>query len=399
MTVPQGAQSGVSGIETPHVLPPHGRSCPAHRNLLTDHPVPAGPDPKERPRTLRLRVAMLAVVLLGSLLAPASVTAASWRTVRVPSSIDATGKRDVSSALQAFVNRLPSRRIVQFPKGAVYRLGGNGIRLDGRHDLQFRGRATLRVTGCDSMDSAFVLTGSTSGITIRDLRIVGGNPYGGTTRSHRGSCQHQHGIALYGASDITIRNVRMRNLWGDCLYVGIDRGRWTRDVLFTDSTCGRNGRQGVAIVAGDDIRVRRVMFDKIAMSVLDIEPNDRSGGATDVVFANNRVTSFSHSSLYQSFLFGANGSMDAMVNRVAVRDNVVTKDTLLSLVGDEYFGYSGQRTRRNIRFTGNRSKVTARRAVLNFKHVDGLVISGNVQRRARGVSLTRIVDSTGITRR
>lgn len=363
---------------------------------------------------------MLAGALVASLVTPGSATVATaglggtplttrvtsdalsgarplYRTVRVPRSIDATGSRNVSSALQAFINRVPNRRTIVFPDGATYLLGGYGIRLEGRRDLEFRGRATLRITGCDAMDSAFYLIGSTSRITIRYLSIVGQNRLGGTTRSHLGSCQQQHGIALYGASRVTVAKVRIRDLWGDCLYVGIDGRRWTRRVRFRDSSCRRNGRQGVAIVAGDDIRIQRNTFDRIAMSVLDIEPNDRRGGATDVLFEDNTVTSFSHSSLYQSFLFGANGSLDAMVNRVIVRDNVVTQGTLLTLVGDEYTGYSGQRTRRNIRFTGNRSKVAAHRTILNFKHVDGVTVSGNRQPLGSGGSLVRFVDSTGIT--
>lgn len=348
-----------------------------------------------QPRVWMASLGILAMTMVVGLLMPGQVAARGWKTVRVPSSIDATGRRDVSSALQAFINRVPNRRIIVFPDRATYRLGGDGIRLQGRHDLTFRGRATLRVTGCDAADSAFSLVGSTSGITIRDLTIAGGNHAGGTSRSHRGDCQHQHGIALYGASRVTVRKVRIRDLWGDCLYVGIDQGRWSRHIRFRDSTCRRNGRQGVAIVGGADVRVQRVTFDKIAMNVLDIEPNDGRGGATDILFADNRVTSFSHSDLYQSFLFGANGSLDAVVERVTVRDNIVTRDTLLTLVGDEYTGFSGQRNRRDIVFTGNRSSVSRSGPVLTFKHVDGVTVSGNSQPGA-GSSLARFVDSTGV---
>lgn len=366
-------------------------------------------------RVATCSLAVTAALVMGvvapgaAMVAPASRTSSSssstsrarplYRTVRVPGRIDPTGRRNVSSALQAFIDQVPDRRTIVFPDGATYLLGSDGLRLSGRHRLELRGRATFRITGCGSSASAFSLTGSTSRITFRHLSIVGGNPYGGTSRSHRGDCQHQHGIALYGVSRITIAKVRIRDVWGDCLYVGMDGSRWSRDVRLRDSSCRRNGRQGVAIVGGDDIRVYRSVFDRIAMSVLDIEPNDRRGGATDIRFEDNKVTSFSHASQYQSFLFGANGSMDAMVNRVTVRDNLVTRGTLLTLVGDEWTGYSGQRTRRNIRFTGNRSRVAATRAVLNFKHVDGVLISGNRQPLGRGGSLVRFVDSTGISNR
>ena len=54
-------------------------------------------------------------------------TPPSGSTYRVPSSIDATGSSNVSSAMQAFVNSVPDGSTISFPTGATYLLGGNGL--------------------------------------------------------------------------------------------------------------------------------------------------------------------------------------------------------------------------------------------------------------------------------
>ncbi len=206
------------------------------------------------------------------------------------------------------------------------------------------------------------------------------------------------GSTIKGASNVELDRVDITRVKGDCVYLGLSpSGVWASDVWYHDSSCDLTGRQGVAIVAGSDFRTERVSFDKIAINVLDIEPNDGRGGARNIVFDNNTVGTYSHSSQFVGFFFGANGSHDAVVDGVKVRNNVVTGKTLSTLVGDEWTGYSGQRNRRNITFTGNRSTVsTTWGPVLKFRHVDGVTVSGNTQPLSNG-ELATFVDSTGVT--
>ena len=297
------------------------------------------------------------------------------------------------------MNSVPNGSTIVFPSGGKYLLGGNGIQLTSRKNLVLEGNGTtLRITGCTNFDSAFVLGGTTSGVTLRGFDVVGDNTRAGTSTSHSGSCEYGHGVLLWGASNIEIDDVNVSRVNGDCVYLGLGPSNvWASDVWYHDSRCELNGRQGLAVVAGKNLRAERLAFDKIAMTVLDIEPNDGLGGATDITFNNNTVGSYSLSTDYRSFFFGANGSHDALVNRIIVRDNLVTGGTLLTLVGDEWTGYSGQRNRRNITFTGNRSTVaTTWGPVLKFKHVDGVTVTGNTQSVTSG-GLATFTDSTGVT--
>ncbi len=344
------------------------------------------PNDGHRPSRAR-RLSVLAIILsLGGLLMPLSANAAPSRPnlYRVPASIDRSGSTNVSVPLQAFIDSVPDRSTIAFPAGATYLLGGNGIKLDGRRKLFFAGHgAKLKVVGCrDATNSAFVigLGNPSSRITIRNFVIAGNNPNGGTPLSFSGSCEYQHGVAIYRSTHVRIDRMQMRRLFGDCVYVGGtgDPLRWSAHVRFTDSVCASNGRQGVAVVAGRDVRVKRVAFDKISIVVFDLEPNTAQGGARNVVFANNRVGTYGHSRQFGGYLFGATGSLAAIISNVTVRDNVVTQRSIKSIVGDG-FDYRGGRTRRNIAITGNRSRIADWGPVLRFIHADGVIVRGNQQ--------------------
>ncbi len=327
---------------------------------------------------------------------PPAVTTSLVATV--PASFDQTGTTDVGAELQAFLDSVPDDHRIVFPSDAVYRIKG-AIRLDGRSGLTLDGNGTtIRLPGCQDANAGFWIGSQeySSDLIIRGFTIVGENEDGGTPEAYKHKCESQHAIALLGASRVTVEDVHIARINGDCLYVGNGRdGSWSTDVTFRDSSCVDNGRQAVAIVGGERVLVERIEMDRLAMHVLDIEPNDGSGGARDVVFAENVIGSYAHSPAFPGFFFGANGSLDAPVERVVVRDNLVTGGSLKSLVGDEFTGYSGQRTRKDIVVTDNRSEVPSEGPVLVFKNADNVIVTGNVQPLTDG-PLTRFINSAGV---
>jgi hypothetical protein len=330
-------------------------------------------------------VAFVAAVVAGTAsveVATAELSpAASRPRVRVPSSIDRTGSTNVSSALQRFIDGVPNDRTIEFPRRGTYLLGGRGITVSGRRNLTFVGRgSTLRTTGCEQSDSAFAvgLGGSSTGIGIRGFRIVGNNVEGGRYRS---GCEHQHGIAIISSHRVSIANVRVERTNGDCVYVGGDRVLSSR-IRMRKSSCRSIGRMGIAIVSGRDVTVERSRFDRIAIHAFDLEPNNARGGAIDVLFRRNRVGSYDRCDCHGGAFFAANGHLGAPIRRIRVRGNVVSGGTLRTIVGTATIG--GGPRRSNIKVVRNRSLVRGRGPVLQFRNIDGVVISGNRQPLAGG---------------
>lgn len=308
----------------------------------------------------------------------------------IPASIDSTGVTEVSKAMQAFIDRIPNESTIVFRWRGVYRLD-RGLVLTNRHGLVFDGNgATLQVTGCTSKNSPFELADLNDRITIRNFALVGGNEDGGTTDAYDPGCEYQAGVAIYQSTNVEIANVTIRKMQGDCLYV--DAGGpdyvWSENVWFHDSACLANGRMGVAITGARGVTIEHVTFDQLAFFVLDIEPFLATGGATDVVFRENRVGTYGHSPRLTSYFFAADGEAGAVIERITVSRNLVTGGFLTSNVT--------RPRRRDIVFANNRSTMRARGTVLEFHHVDGLVVTGNVQPRQRG-PIAEIIDCSGVT--
>jgi hypothetical protein len=96
-------------------------------------------------------------------------------------------------------------------------------------------------------------------------------------------------------------------------------------------------------------------------------------------------------------LFAAEGAEGSTVNDVVVSDNVLTGSAITAQV-------THLTRRTNIVFTNNVSHVTATSGpyngpILNFAHVDGLTVTGNVQPLAAGAVFIRITDSTRVVYR
>lgn len=309
------------------------------------------------------------------------------RVLEVPGNLDTTGRRDVSEQLQSFIDGAPDDSVIRFPAGATFRMD-QGIQVNGRSDLVFDGRGSrFLVTGCDVENAPFSvgLRSPSSGIVIRDFVFIGDNPSPATSDAYTSACEHAHGIAVLGATGVEIDTVTIRGVRGDCLYLGLGPGvRWADDVWFHDSVCEDNGRQGIAVVAGSRGVFERLTFDRLAMHVFDIEPNNGLGGATDMYFADNRVGTFGFSDQYEGFFFAANGSLDALVDDIRVVRNVVVGGSIKTLVGDEFTGFDGQRNRRRIMVAQNMGDRPDEGPVLIFQHVDGLVMRGNSQEATSG---------------
>ena len=141
------------------------------------------------------------------------------RTVSVPSSIDASGATDVSAALNAFIKSVPDGSTIVFKAGGTYRLS-QGLWLTNRHNLVFEGNgATLGAAGSGStlVSTPFRIDQGNGSISIRGFTIVGNNP--NTTTVYTPSGEEQHGVGIWGSSDIEVAHNTIGHTWGDGVYI------------------------------------------------------------------------------------------------------------------------------------------------------------------------------------
>ena len=315
----------------------------------------------------------------------------------MPSSIDDSGKSDASSGIRSWLSSVPNGSTVVFRAGGVYRLD-RGLSLVNRKNLTIDGRgATLKANaGCNPGDSPFMIQGG-SGITIRNFTLTGQAAGVGTSGALRNGCENQEAVGVYGASDILLSDLTMSRMAGDCVYLGPNGGTWASSVTLQDSSCALIGRSGLAITAARSVLVQRVTYNTLGLHVLDIEPDNSSGGGTSITFRNNTVGSFGLTSRFSGYFFAADGAAGSTINNVTVSGNKVS--------GTAHSGYDGSprglnttvevSRRKNIVVTNNKATVASTGTVMTFTHVDGLTVTGNVQPISSG-RLIRVTDCTGV---
>lgn len=310
----------------------------------------------------------------------AQPTASKPVGISVPSSIDPTGKRDVSAALNAFIGRVKNGSTIVFRKGGVYRLSGP-VKFAHRHNLTLNGNgATLKSYGPATESGSLFWLGSyggpNTGITIKNFRLVGNSSSPGVYRSGR---EGAAGVLVDTGSHINIYGLTVSGVWGDCLKVN----SWASYISFHDSNCASVGRNGITIIAGSHVTVQHVRFGRSGYNTFDIEANHSNEGARSIKFLSNTAGTWTNA------FFSANGAGGSVVNGVTVSGNRITGDTLLTVVTIA--------RRKNIVFTNNTSTVRGRGPILRFAHVDGLTVRGNHQPLSSG-SLVSISDCTGVHR-
>jgi hypothetical protein len=310
----------------------------------------------------------------------------------VPASIDATGSADASGPLNAWLRTVPNGSTIAFRARGVYRMN-RGLQVHGRQNLTFIGQgATLRSYGNDGWQSSLFILTASSGIKVSGFRLIGNSPTPGNLLFGR---EYAHAFYVFGSRSVDISGVVIDRVWGDAVAIE----DWADGVSFHDSRVVTVGRNGVSIMAGRNIRVERVAFNRTGGSFLDIEPWQSTGGAHNVLFANNTggTRGVTDPSWGVGMLFAADGVVGSQVSYVKVNNNVLTGSTITAQVTN--------RTRRqNIEMRNNVSRVTASSGpyggpILNFAHIDGLVVTGNVQPRTSGATFIRISDSTRVTYR
>jgi len=332
-------------------------------------------------------------------------------TYDVPGSIDATGATDASSKLNAFIAGVPNRSVIRFDGGATYRLD-KGILLSARNHIVLDGngaRLKLRGAGNDEAAAAFVLRGSDH-IWIRGFDVLGNNPNTTTiyTPAGQGGGENQHVLSLSGwyggppSSFVEINNVTASHVYGDGAYLEGRNIKGVRepshDVWIHGNDWSYIGRNAISSINVNDLLVEDNHFDKIGGAAWDIEPNFVYEQVRRNTFRNNRVGSFGHMPQFPGWFVVSYNVENSPLDQLVVTGNVVS--------GIASSGFDGSPRALHAKFASPASNVVFRNnttsravdgpAVLYFKNVNGVTVTGNEQPLLSS-TLAMFVNCTGVS--
>jgi len=222
---------------------------------------------------------------------PVPAPTASGGAYRVPSSIAANCSVDVTGDLLAWIATVPNNATLVFPAGGCYRIDAS-LRIQDRWGLTFEGNGTTfrAVAEGDQARRHFWFWGG-GNLVLRNLIVRGANPNAGTAEeAYRADREFQHAFALQGVQGALLDQVQAYDVYGDFVYIGPDyRGTftWSRQVTVQKSRFERNGRQGIAIVAAEDVVIADNFIGGVRRATFNMEPTGTGWGARRVRIVRN----------------------------------------------------------------------------------------------------------------
>lgn len=335
--------------------------------------------------------AVLAVAVALGFAAPGPRAGAAG-AVDVPSNIDATGARDVTAELNAFFAGLADGTTVRFARDAHYDVEGI-LFLSGKRSITIEGQGATIEAKTDGAgvavprpsyrgqwprSRAHVVVEDTSGLTVRDLTVRGPNASG----AYRPALEAQAAFVIKASSGVTFDRVALRDTYGDGAYIVGSSSA----IRLRDCTLDHNGRQGVAVVAGENITVERCAIRNTGRSAVDLEPG--FGPAGNVRVQDNEISDVGNLMLAAGG--GGNGVTDVWFQRNRVHGG----RGVSVYAGNDRFLRTGIHVLDNV---GDGTSAGLDGALMTFVRFDGVEVRGNTQRVGSGVVPVELVHSCHAT--
>ncbi len=245
----------------------------------------------------------------------------------VPTSIAGDCSVAVEDEIMAWLATVPDGSTAQFGAGRCYGQDGTITLADGEGlVIDGQGSEFRALTPGGSHRANWRFMGGRN-LIVRNMAVRGSNPQG----SYDHAVEWQHGYSVEGVQGMTLANVQVRETWGDGVNIWRgapspacgDDASSARNVLITGALIERIGRQGVAVVDGEQVTLEDSTVGPVAWANVDIETDEGCEIARQITVARNS--------------FGENGwgvivnggfGADPQVGDVIVTDNVQTAPTV-----------------------------------------------------------------------
>lgn len=203
-------------------------------------------------------------------------------TSLLPKNYVKDGSVDYTSYLQAGINKYRNVILPNFP----ILINDGGLNVPSNTTIYFNKNSKLIMKGSskgtDSKADVYqaILLDRVSNVNIYNANIEGDR------YKHLGKeGEWGHGINILSSSKVKILNARIRNCWGDGLYIGRNnkvrdsKGNYvpSSEIIVSQSVIDNNRRNGISLTCGKNIEINKVVLSNqngtLPMSGIDIEPN------------------------------------------------------------------------------------------------------------------------------
>ncbi len=248
------------------------------------------------PYKIRASLSWIAIFAIGGLLI--TLFAHAQNVYTVPASIAADCSREVSSELNAWFKTVPDGSVLQFATNGCYTIEGS-LAIQNRNGLTIQGQNATFKSNTDGSTApqieghvdklwprqrAHWFIKNSTNIVLNGLTIDGPNSAAGPTNdAYKSEFEEQHGVMIYGSTNVAVENSTMQEPYGD--FVSVFGG--SKQVRIQGNTLDKTGRQGISIVNGSNVLIQNNTIKNVGRSMIDVEPAVASWQVKDVVIRNN----------------------------------------------------------------------------------------------------------------
>ena len=220
---------------------------------------------------------------------------------------------DATTILQRLISSTANGGVVSLVAGRCYDVEGT-LLVDSRSNLTIDGHgATLRSFTTGTRERMFIKVRASTGIVLRNLTLWGSNAAG----VYNSDLEAQHGVGVLGDRNMTIDHITVKEVYGDGVTLTKAGGgsRAPADgVTIRNSTFLTIGRQGISPVFASNVLITGNYFDRIARTVIDMEPDTDAYVIQNITIENNRSGRYGH-------MFVGGGGRGCNTSHIVIRNN------------------------------------------------------------------------------
>lgn len=244
----------------------------------------------------------------------------------VPPAITADCSRDVAAELNAFFGSVPDGSVVQFPPGGCY-TQSDSVLLKARAGLTIDGGgSTFRSTAPN--DNTKLVPNwwlmRVRNVTLRNLTAIGNFDDPGPPSPQRGSVTSNAGVAIYGGIDVFVRDVTIRNVFGDGVTLGNSAyfdntapAEFARNVHLERLNVSKAARHCISPSQVTGFWLEDSILDDCYLDGLDAEKDLLTDPLSDLHILRNTFTNY----FAVGVVIPVGGSADNPVDGIEIRGN------------------------------------------------------------------------------
>jgi len=167
------------------------------------------------------------------------------------------------------------------PQATINVVSTTGFAFQSGETLWIRTSLGYQLVTCTGTSGGTQFTGCSGGI---GTLTTGNEVYNGTTNASN------HGIMVRGSQNVLIENVRMRQIYGDCMWIGAAStsavGNHSRNIRVKNVNCEIVARNGISLIGTEDVVIDGFYTLNVKAQAIDAEPVNIHNRA---VFVTNSV--------------------------------------------------------------------------------------------------------------